>query len=392
MKRPAAAAGSMSLSTRSPRRRSRRLEADRLDEAGEERRLGLGHAPLRGRRDELARRRRGPQGRSPRPRAGSRRTRPAPQPRAASSTRARRRVDVVELLVTRGARRYPLGERAPRSKPGRHSSSACRCGWRPATVAPERGEQLLVRDADQSAHTPHARSSLSRVSPKSKTAARSLTARAERGPRRRCARPQRPSSATARRRRSRTCRVRWSWMRPTSTLHDRHPRALLLDHRAPDRGERDVPGGEDRHGAARVLAQPRERLPAQRQREHELPRPAPDRGRDRDRVRLPRRRSRAPRRSRPATKGSSSMPRGYPPRASDLLLEQPVRPLELLVGGLVDRRRADLAVDARVDRRGAPRPSGGRSRRPARCARRAAARASRTPSPAHAPPRRPAWS
>src|SRR4051794_9482263 len=48
--------------------------------------------------------------------------------------------------------------------------------------------------------------------------------------------------------------------------------------------------------------------------------------------------------------GSSSMPaRLAAVEARGLFLQQPVRAFELLVGGLVDRRRADLAIDARVD-------------------------------------------
>src|SRR3954465_13761940 len=48
--------------------------------------------------------------------------------------------------------------------------------------------------------------------------------------------------------------------------------------------------------------------------------------------------------------GNSCMIARLPPvEARDLLLEQAVRALELLVGGPVDRRRADLAVDPRVD-------------------------------------------
>ena len=213
--------------------------------------------------------------------------------------------------MARDARRLALGERAPQveARPAELERVAVRVAALDGRA--ERREQLLAGHADPvRPHAPGALLAEQRLAEVEDRRAEPHSASRARPRRRRARRPRR-SSATARRRRSRTCRCAWSWMRSTSTRTTATRSPSVLDDRAPDRGQRDVPGGEDRQRAARVLAQPRQRLAPQRQREHERPRPAPDRGRDRDRVRLARRRSRAPRRSRRATSGSSSMPRGY---------------------------------------------------------------------------------
>ena len=185
-------------------------------------RLPGGRAPRRSGRRTPGRawrrpsRRRWRRGRRPRPGrrasdsapAGWLPANPTRRPAAAQSRQRGRGVgiDVVELLVARDARGLALGEGAAQveARPAELQCVAVR-------VAALDGRADAPRTAPggstpiQSAHTPHARSSLSSVSPKSKTAARSLTARAAPAARRRCARPPRRSSATARRRRSRTC-------------------------------------------------------------------------------------------------------------------------------------------------------------------------------------------
>ena len=286
-----------------------------------------------------------------RPRAGCRRSRPARRPRAAAPARPRR--PGRRRRAPRGAGRPPRAARRTRAadrSPGRHSSSAWTCGWRPATVAPIAANSSWRVTPIQSAHTPQARSSLSSVSPKSKTAARSLTARAAPadggvgalgvgvGPA--------PLHAVVDH--ERVAAVVLDAL--DVDAHDRDPLALVDHRRAADRRQRHVPGGEHRERAARVR---RAAAPA-------TPAAAPARARAPAARAGPRWRpgSRAARpppvertaTCRAATSGKLVHRPARLPPASDLALEQAVRALELLVGRLVDRRGADVAVDAGVDR------------------------------------------
>ena len=179
------------------------------DQAGEERRVGLGDAPGGGGGDEVAR------GDEPGHRLGRARRLvagdPHPQPGGAQAGQRVARRPGRRRRAPRGAGRRASSRSASAAggrSPGRSSCSASTCGWRPATVAPMAANSSWRLAPIQSAQTPHARSSLRSVSPKSKTAARSFTApAAPRAWRRRRARRPRRSSASGRRRRSRTCPV-----------------------------------------------------------------------------------------------------------------------------------------------------------------------------------------
>ena len=218
------------------------------------------------------------------PRAGC--PRPTRIPPRAAVQRARGvRVDVVELLVTRHARRHARRTRARSSNPAGRARARAACGRRSATVAPRR-EELLPRHAD----------------PVGPDAPRALLAE------QRLAEVEDRGADHSAARRTSASRARGVVVGPvplhavvdhervaavvldpsTSSVHHAATRSRRPRRRPPDRRHRDVAGGEDRQRAARIRPQTRKRLAPQRQREHDRPRPAPDRGRDRDRVRLAR--------------------------------------------------------------------------------------------------------